>query len=181
MSSYLRTVRTFRLGAKNWWLKVFGKGRKLRDISVPDSFLSYLERYRLWRGLSARPGMQEKEPIVEKIRGAGGMTARQLARLVEQVLLRAYDDMLLWQGKQAAQIFRDVSPHWLRHTGASMEIDRGRALKDVSEDLGHASMATTDTVYVRSAAKKPGQKWQTAGGLIQSTHLNAFVAFIIIK
>ncbi|MBK8972550.1 MAG: tyrosine-type recombinase/integrase [Hahellaceae bacterium] len=138
---------------KNWWLKVFGKGRKLRDISVPDSFLSYLERYRLWRGLSARPGMQEKEPIVEKIRGAGGMTARQLARLVEQVLLRAYDDMLLWQGKQAAQIFKDVSPHWLRHTGASMEIDRGRALKDVSEDLGHASMATTDTVYVRSAAK----------------------------
>lgn len=34
-----------------------------------------------------------------------------------------------------------------------MENDRGRALKDVSEDLGHASMATTDTVYVRSAAK----------------------------
>lgn len=29
-----------------------------------------------------------------------------------------------------------------------MEIERGRALKDVSEDLGHASMATTDTIYV---------------------------------
>lgn len=23
---------------KNWWLKIYGKGRKLRDISVPDSF-----------------------------------------------------------------------------------------------------------------------------------------------
>ena len=43
---------------------------------------------------------------------------------------------------------------WLRHTGASMEIERGRALKDVSEDLGHASMATTDTVYVQTENKK---------------------------
>lgn len=31
-----------------------------------------------------------------------------------------------------------------------MEIERGRALKDLSEDLGHASMATTDTVYVQT-------------------------------
>ena len=40
------------------------------------------------------------------------------------------------------------------HTGASLEIERGRALKDVSEDLGHASMATTDTVYVQTSARK---------------------------
>ncbi|MEJ2682138.1 MAG: site-specific integrase, partial [Gammaproteobacteria bacterium] len=44
----------------------------------------------------------------------------------------------------------EASTHWLRHTGASMEIERGRALKDLSEDLGHASMATTDTVYVQT-------------------------------
>jgi len=139
---------------KNWWLKIYGKGKKIRDISVPDSFLPYLERYRLWRGLPALPGRQEKQPIVEKIRGAGGMSGRQLARLVHQVLDKTYEAMKSQSGEKAAQIFKDVSPHWLRHTGASMEIERGRALKDVSEDLGHSSMATTDTVYVQTSAKK---------------------------
>jgi site-specific recombinase XerD len=140
--------------AKNWWLKIYGKGKKIRDISVPDSFFPYLERYRLWRGLPALPGRQERQPIVEKIRGAGGMTGRQLARLVKQVLDQAWGDMKIQQGEKAAQIFKEVSPHWLRHTGASLEIERGRALKDVSEDLGHASMATTDTVYVQSSARQ---------------------------
>lgn len=138
--------------AKNWWLKIFGKGNKIRDISVPDSYLPYLERYRLWRGLPALPRRQEQEPIIEKIRGRGGMTARQLSRLVHQVLAAAHKTMQARAGAKAAQIFTEVSPHWLRHTGASMEIERGRALKDVSEDLGHASMATTDTVYVQSSA-----------------------------
>ncbi len=34
-----------------------------------------------------------------------------------------------------------------------MEIERGHALKDLSEDLGHASMAMTDTVYVQTENK----------------------------
>lgn len=148
---------------KNWWLKIYGKGRKLRDVSVPDSFLPYLERYRLSRGLTELPGRQEKQAIVEKIRGVGGMTARQLARLVAQVLERAYETTLATSGRRAAQIYRDVSPHWLRHTGASMEIERGRALKDVSEDLGHSSMATTDTVYVQSSAKNRAQSGKGRG------------------
>ncbi len=121
---------------KNWWLKIFGKGKKIRDISVPDSFLPYLERYRLWRGLSAFPGRQEKQPIVEKIRGVGGMSGRQLARLVHQVLETTYDIAKSKCGEKHAQIYKDVSPHWLRHTGASMEIERGRALKDVSGGFG---------------------------------------------
>lgn len=138
----------------NWWLKIYGKGKKIRDVSVPASFLPYLEHYRTWRGLSPLPSRQERQAIVEKIRGTGGMSARQLARLVHQVLEQAYARMHAQQGVKAAQIFKEVSPHWLRHTGASMEIERGRALKDVSEDLGHASMATTDTVYVQTSAKQ---------------------------
>jgi site-specific recombinase XerD len=56
-------------------------------------------------------------------------------------------------GEDKALKLKEASTHWLRHTGASMEIERGRPLKDVSEDLGHASMATTDTVYVQSENK----------------------------
>lgn len=58
------------------------------------------------------------------------------------------------QGEEKARKLKEASTHWLRHTGASMEIERGRALKDLSEDLGHASMSTTDTVYVQTENKK---------------------------
>jgi hypothetical protein len=35
-----------------------------------------------------------------------------------------------------------------------VEIERGRALKDLSEDLGHSNMATTATFYVQSEKKR---------------------------
>ncbi|MBN48491.1 MAG: integrase [Spongiibacteraceae bacterium] len=134
----------------NWWLKVFGKGRKLRDTTVPNSFLPYLKRYRAYRGLSPLPSPGENHPIVEKIRGQGGMTARQLTRIVQDVFDQAYEQMRQIEGDDKARKLKEASTHWLRHTGASMEVERGRALKDLSEDLGHSSMATTDTVYVQT-------------------------------
>ena len=134
----------------NWWLKIFGKGRKLRDTTVPPSFIDYLKRYRAIRGLNPLPSPADNQPIVEKIRGQGGMTSRQLTRIVQEVFDLAYDKMRLRDGEDKARKLKEASSHWLRHTGASMEIERGRALKDLSEDLGHASMATTDTVYVQT-------------------------------
>jgi len=139
---------------RNWWLKIFGKGRKIRDITVPESFIDVLKRYRKYRGLSPLPSAGENEPIVEKIRGQGGMTSRQLTRIVQEVFDRAYDKMLLIKGEDDARKLKEASTHWLRHTGASMEVERGRALKDLSEDLGHASMSTTDIIYVQSEDKK---------------------------
>lgn len=139
---------------QSWWLKIYGKGRKVRDITVPPSFLPYLTRYRLYRGLSKLPIAGESHPIIEKLRGRGGMTARQLSRLVQEVFDEAYIQMKARYGEDNAGSFQEATSHWLRHTGASLEIERGRALKDVSEDLGHASMATTDTVYVQTDDKK---------------------------
>jgi site-specific recombinase XerD len=134
----------------NWWLKIFGKGRKLRDITVPNSFIDFLKRYRQYRGLNPLPSASEKHPIVEKIRGQGGMTSRQLTRIVQEIFDLAYEKMKQAEGEDNARKLKEASSHWLRHTGASMEIERGRALKDLSEDLGHSSMATTDTVYVQT-------------------------------
>ncbi len=139
---------------ENWWLKVFGKGRKLRDITVPVDFIPFLERYRLSRGLTPLPISHDNNVLVEKIRGQGGMTTRHLRRLVQDVFDKAYEQMRRVEGENKARKLQEATTHWLRHTGASMEIERGRALKDLSEDLGHASMATTDTVYVQSENKQ---------------------------
>ena len=139
---------------ENWWLKIFGKSRKIRDITVPLDFLPFIERYRTSRGLLGLPSSNENSVLVEKMRGQGGMTPRHLRRLVQIVLDKAHENMRKSEGENKALKLMEASAHWLRHTGASMEIERGRPLKDISEDLGHASMATTDTVYVQSENKK---------------------------
>lgn len=139
---------------ENWWLKIFGKGRKLRDTTVPPDFMPFLKRYRLSRDLSSLPSSGENNVLVEKIRGQGGMTSRHLRRLVQDIFDHAFLRMKQFEGESRALKLKEATTHWLRHTGASMEIERGRALKDLSEDLGHASMATTDTVYVQSENKK---------------------------
>lgn len=138
----------------NWWFKAYGKGKKIRDITVPKSYLPFLSRYREWRGLSALPTKSEQSILVEKIRGRGGLTSRQISRLVQHIFNSAYENMKTEKGLEQAQKLREASTHYLRHTGASMEIERNRPLKDLSEDLGHSSSATTDTVYVQVERKR---------------------------
>ena len=118
-----------------------------------STFIPFLERYRISRGLSSLPSSGENTVLVEKIRGQGGMSARHLRRLVQTVFDQAYENMRRFEGETKALKLKEATTHWLRHTGASMEIERGRELKDVSEDLGHASMATTDTIYVQTDNK----------------------------
>ena len=140
--------------SNNWWFKAYGKGKKIRDITVPQSYLPFLSRYREWRGLSPLPSRGAQTLLVEKIRGRGGLTGRHIARLIQEIFDAAFTRMKAEQGLNAAQKLQEASTHYLRHTGASMEIERNRPLKDLSEDLGHASSATTDTVYVQVERKK---------------------------
>lgn len=147
----------------NWWFKAYGKGKKIRDITVPPDYLPFLKRYRQWRGLSLLPSKGEQTVLIEKIRGRGGLTSRQISRLIQVIFDAAFEKMKLEQGLEAAQKLNEATTHYLRHTGASMEIERDRPLKDLSEDLGHASSATTDTVYVqverrRRASSGKGRK-----------------------
>ncbi|WOH38397.1 tyrosine-type recombinase/integrase [Thalassotalea fonticola] len=134
---------------KNHWFKVFGKGSKQRDVSVPDSYLLYLERYRECRGLSGYPLSSETDPLIHKLKGSGGMTSRQLRRIVQQAFDFAFEQMVKEGFANEAQTLKEATTHWLRHTGASMDID-SRPLKHMADELGHASMGTTDRVYVQS-------------------------------
>jgi len=54
---------------------------------------------------------------------------------------------------EAADLHQNAGrTHLLRHTGASMDIDNGRPIRHVSEDLGHASVAITEQIYVNADA-----------------------------
>jgi integrase/recombinase XerD len=136
----------------NHWLKVLGKGNKIRDISVPSALFSYIERYQRYR-VSLNPNFGANSSLVSKQRGTGGMTSRQLRRIVQQSFDQAYQQMCDEGFLKDAKVLREASTHWLRHTGASQDIAT-RPLKHMADDLGHASMGTTDQVYIQSDMKE---------------------------
>ncbi|WP_431685561.1 tyrosine-type recombinase/integrase [Hahella sp. NBU794] len=137
----------------NWWFKAFGKGLKIRDVSVSSAMWEYIRRYREHRGLTASPSPGDKEPLLQKMRGGGGLTSRQIARLVREAFELAYHRMMKDGFENDAKELRKATTHWLRHTGASQDI-ANRPLKHMADDLGHASMGTTDRVYIQSDMKE---------------------------
>ena len=139
------------------WLTVYGKGRKIRDVSVPNALLVYLERYRISRKMDAFPSKNDTNPLLHKFKGRGGLTARQITRLVQEIFDAAVNKLMSSKNKKDHQEAKELaiaSTHYLRHTGASIEIERGRNLKEVSVDLGHSSMDTTDRIYIDPDNKK---------------------------
>ncbi len=136
-----------------WFLRIMGKGNKLRDVTLSEDFIGYLKRYRQYRGLSPLPRVDEPHPLVHKIRGQGGMTVRQLRRLVQQSFDLAKASLLADGFKDEAESLEAATAHWLRHTGATHDA-QVRPLKHLSEDLGHAKIATTDQIYIQTNIKE---------------------------
>ncbi|SFC13535.1 tyrosine-type recombinase/integrase [Pseudoalteromonas denitrificans] len=136
-----------------WFLRVMGKGNKLRDVTLSDDFLEYLKRYRVYRGLSALPRSDDSSPIVHKLRGQGGMTVRQLRRLVQQSFDLAQASLFKDGFFDDAEQLKAATAHWLRHTGATHDA-QSRPLKHLSEDLGHSKIATTDQIYIQTNVKE---------------------------
>ncbi|MBE0370160.1 tyrosine-type recombinase/integrase [Pseudoalteromonas aurantia] len=135
-----------------WYIRVMGKGNKLRDVTLSEDFIVYLRRYREYRGLPALPRVDEPSPIVHKLRGQGGMNVRQIRRIVQQSFDLAIESLNQDGFSDESEQLKAATAHWLRHTGATHDAQH-RPLKHLSEDLGHAKIATTDQIYIQTNIK----------------------------
>lgn len=139
-------------GEEVWDFLVFGKGDKVRRVTVPDAYLDYLRRWRSARELS--PGLPlpgDEHPLVPGSDGHA-LGVRQIARIFEQAMRMAAQRMRDEGLADEAQVMADISTstHYLRHTGASQDIENGADIRHISEELGHASAAFTEAVYVNA-------------------------------
>jgi len=135
-----------------WYLTVFGKGNKVRDVTVPPAYLPYLTRYRKYRGLSAMPSPDEDCSLLNKRRGQGNLTSRQIRRIVEDSFDLAVKALQRDGFSEEANHLMAATTHWLRHTGATEDAG-SRPLKHLADELGHASSDTTDKNYIQSNIK----------------------------
>ncbi|BCJ87076.1 tyrosine-type recombinase/integrase [Effusibacillus dendaii] len=105
-----------------WLTVVEGKGGKQREVKVPRTL------WNLFRQLPFYSQQQEKD------RDANQLLFPLTIRQVERIIQRARE-----QGK----LGKKVTPHWLRHTNATLALLRGASLQQVQETLGHSQITTT--------------------------------------
>jgi site-specific recombinase XerD len=128
----------------NWWFLTVGKGNKEREISVSDSMLEALRRYRVSRGLTPLPLPGEATPLIHKTRGNGGITSTRQIRGIVQHCFDAAEEKLRKDGfAEEADRLSAATVHWLRHTGISEDV-KHRPREHVRDDAGHGSSAITD-------------------------------------
>lgn len=127
----------------NWFLRVIGKGQKLREIPIPDELLKALGHFRTRIGLpSVLPTFKEQTPLIP------------MQNLVQSITTRRIDQILRWAFQLGANCFepheprhasklRAASAHWLRHSYVTYLLEAGAPLKVAQENAGHSDVATT--------------------------------------
>lgn len=139
--SELCKLRLSDLEANMGVVKVTGKGNKQRLVPVGKSALAAVERY-----LEAARSVLLKgrsSPYLF-VTARGGCLTRQ-----------AFWKLLGLHGRKAG-IFRDLTPHVIRHSFATHLLEGGADLRSVQTMLGHSDIATTEiyTHVMRSRLKQ---------------------------
>ena len=123
-------------------LRVFGKGRKWRNVPVPEDIAPFLDqaladRLNPWRSKEEAMFISQKGRRLS-IRGIQGIAADTFSR---------------FQNGVPASQRRPYSSHKLRHSFATMLLRKGADLRTVQELLGHSSIQTT-TVYTHITSRE---------------------------
>ncbi len=130
---------------KEEWVQIHGKGNKVRELPLLEELQKLISVY-----------VKEKSPktyLFEK--GNAPMNSAQLRYILTKLF------------KEAGL---KVTPHQLRHSFATHLLNNGARIADVSELLGHDTMATTQ-VYTKLGSVKKMQEYMKAHPLADATHL----------
>jgi integrase/recombinase XerD len=102
-------------GISSWLTVVDGKGKKQREVKIPKKLW---QKYKTF--FSNHSSEQRLFPLS--------------VRQVERILQKA---------REHSNLTKSPTPHWLRHTSATLALLNGASLQQVQEQLGHAHINTT--------------------------------------
>ncbi|MFC5468273.1 tyrosine-type recombinase/integrase [Cohnella suwonensis] len=109
------------MGSSIWLIVRRGKGGKSRDVKVPDILWEIILKYRNDQRLN--PG----EPSDNRV---FPISVRQ----VDRILVKA---------RKSCSLTKKATPHWFRHTSATLALLHGASLQQVQQSLGHTDITTT--------------------------------------
>ena len=128
-----------------WWIKVIGKGNKYGEIPVNDQLLVELQKYRQSINLPLYPQSRENSiSIVNNIskNKLKGISDSMLYKIIK-ITCEEISNYLSHTEPLSANIIKQVSTHWLRHTSATHQVDAGIDIRVVKQNLRHTLIETT--------------------------------------
>lgn len=157
------TMGSFSRRGGNWWYTSIGKGGAEATISVKPAFMDYLKRYRASRNLTPLPTSTDSAPLLIGRNARGGLSARHIRTLVQEVFDRALERMREdGRTDDECMQLQEATVHWLRHTGATFDAPH-RPAKHLQLDLRHRSLNTTQDVYYNSIDQERAASSQGLG------------------
>lgn len=133
-------------GRERWWLEILGKGDKVRLIPATNEMMNELAQYRRGLGLSPYPSANEEIPLVLPIgKSIKPLTRSALHTIIKKVFEGTEASLRLRGNEYAARadVVKQASAHWLRHTAGSHMADQQIDLRLIRDNLGHESLNTT--------------------------------------
>lgn len=126
-----------------WFLRVLGKGSKLRDIPIPDELLDAMAEFRLAIGLpSPQPQFKETTPLIPMINLKQSITTRRIDQILRWAFELGARNLEPAHPHKASKL-RLASAHWLRHSYVTYLLESGAPLKVAQENAGHSDIGTT--------------------------------------
>lgn len=147
----------------NRWLRVVGKGKKSAKVALPILAYDALCRYLLARKLPITERAWDPKTSIVGVVGEDDGNGISIGRLWA-ILKRCFTDLAARFADDQptlAQKLRSASPHWMRHTHATLLLEAGGDLASVRDNLRHASIATT-SIYLDADDKKRARTVETA-------------------
>jgi site-specific recombinase XerD len=126
-----------------WFLRVIGKGKKLREIPVPHELLDALSKFRLSVSLpSPQPKFREQVPLVPMQNLKQSISSRRIDQIIRWAFNLGANQFEPHEPRKASKL-RSASAHWLRHSYVTYLLESGAPLKVAQENAGHSDVGTT--------------------------------------
>lgn len=154
--------------SSGWFLKVTGKGNKVRNVFLPQQAVDALDAYLAARGL---PNMSDVDPEIPLL-----SSARSPRKPIGYPALYATVKRWLENARASAELTRRetdhlkrASTHWLRHTFGTRAVEREVPYDVIQSQMGHTSIKTTMDTYSRAPKARVAEKIAEAFGAKSST------------
>lgn len=133
-------MNVFSFDNGKWWFLHFSRV-PLQRVPVPSSFLPYLKRYRVSRGLDPLPETDERLPLLETLHGRAGLSIRQINGIVKAALIEVHRGLSTTGADEPdLQIIKSLSLRWFRDSGAKLDALTSSPV-DLQQGLGSVSPA----------------------------------------
>lgn len=140
--SAMHTMGDFIQREDNWFLAVIGKGKKYREIPIPDELLDTLSDFRRSIGLSYLPEFKESTPLIPNVDLKSHLTSRRIDQILKWAFKIGAEYISIEHPRKASKL-NLASAHWLRHSYVTYLLNSGASLKVAQENAGHSDVGTT--------------------------------------